>query len=89
MAPVQAIVVPSTIVWMLKELCVQHLLRRDQQDWIEMVHVSMMLKLFLLEWWQPCCLQMSSIFLVDPVSMLVQWKNLSKIRLINFQVVCH
>jgi len=45
-------VVPSTIVWMLKDLWVQLLLRRDEQDWIEMAHVSMMLKLILLEWWQ-------------------------------------
>jgi len=43
-----------------------------------MAHVSMLLKLFLLEWWQLCCLQMSFICLVDPVSMLEQWKNLSK-----------
>jgi hypothetical protein len=48
MAPVQAIVVLSTRVWMLIELQVQLLLKRDQQDWIEMAHISMMLKLFLL-----------------------------------------
>ena len=62
MAPVEAIVVPSTIVWMLKELWVQILLRRDQQDWIAMAHVSMMLKLFLLEWWQLCCLLPINVF---------------------------
>ena len=42
-----------------------------------MAHVSMWLNLFLLEWWRLCCLHMSSIWLVDPVSMSVQWKNLS------------
>jgi hypothetical protein len=45
----------------------QFLLKWDPQDWIEMAHVSILLKMFLMNVGY-CCLQLSSICLVDPVS---------------------
>ena len=96
MAPILAIVVPSTIMWILKELWVQFLLKWDQQDWIEMAYVSRILKLFLLVYWQLCCLQClpSVWWILYPYQYngriyqyngrICQW-----VGLINFHVECH
>jgi hypothetical protein len=65
MVPVRAIVVHSTIVWMLTVLSDLFLLIWDQQDLIETAHVSTLPKKFLLGWSQACCLHVPRMYVVS------------------------